>query len=69
MGKEWVEVNREEQMERGERKALTISTPSETEGRGGGVTLLEEPGKKALRGHSYEITMQFKSLPNLSSYY
>lgn len=35
----------------------------------GVVQLLEELGKKALKSHSCEITMQFKSLPNLPSYY
>lgn len=34
-----------------------------------GLGLLEELGKEALGGHSSEITMHFKSLPNLLSYY
>lgn len=62
--------NREEQMERGEREVVKDGEHSYRRRAEEGVgQLLEELGKKALKSHSCEITMQFKSLPNLPSYY
>lgn len=57
-----------------EERGVTKKEEREREGDGGSLgwkrgKLLGEHGKKALAGHSSEITMPYKSLPNLLSYY
>lgn len=61
---------REEQMNREEKEVVKGGEHSYIDRAGEGVVqLLEELGKKALKHHSCEITMLFKSLLNLPSYY